>query len=46
MQFGGSVRLSFGGIIKETAYELQNIGLRLDPIGDIVGDPILVLCTN
>ena len=37
MQFGGSVGLSFGGNIKETAYELQNIGLRLDQFGDIVG---------
>ncbi len=37
MSFGGTVGLSFGGDIQETAYKLQAIGLRLDQFGDIVG---------
>lgn len=37
MAFGGSVGLSFGGNIQETAYKLAEIGLRLDQFGDIVG---------
>ena len=37
MAFGGSVGLSFGGNIQETAYKLQTVGLRLDQFGDIVG---------
>ena len=37
MSFGGTVGLSFGGNIQETAYKLADIGLRLDQFGDIVG---------